>query len=247
MEQVNRANMFSPEEIQRLARVKVFFGHKSVGDNILQGVRDLGADNANLSLKVVNSTDPAAVSGPALVEASLGENRNPESKNKAFAAALDKGLGAEGGIVLYKYCFVDVDAATDTVQLFENYRKGIDELKRKRPELKVVHVTVPLTTVEPGPKAWVKSMLGRVTERDAEVKRNQFNQKLRQTYTGVDPVFDLAEVESTRPDGSRTYFSHGNDRIYTLVPEYTTDGGHLNELGRRVAAERLLHVLSQVQ
>jgi hypothetical protein len=110
-----------------------------------------------------------------------------------------------------------------------------------------VHVTVPLTTVEPAPKAWVKSILGRVTERDAEVKRNQFNQKLRQTYTGVDPVFDLAEVESTRPDGSRTYFSHGNDRIYTLVPEYTTDGGHLNELGRRVAAERLLHVLSQVQ
>jgi len=107
VEQVNRANMFSPEEIQRLARVKVFFGHKSVGDNILQGVRDLGADNANLSLKVVNSTDPAAVNGPALVEASLGENRNPESKNKAFAAALDKGLGAEGNRslqVLFRGC-----------------------------------------------------------------------------------------------------------------------------------------------
>src|SRR2546427_3652753 len=86
MEQVNRANMFSPEEIQRLGRVKVFFGHKSVGDNILQGVRDLEADHATLSLKVVSSNEPASVKGPALVEASLGENRNPESKNKAFAA-----------------------------------------------------------------------------------------------------------------------------------------------------------------
>jgi hypothetical protein len=238
--------MFSPEEIQRLARVKIFFGHKSVGDNILEGVRDLEAVNANLSLKMVSSSDPASVKGPALVETSLGENRNPESKNKAFAAALDKGLGAEGGIVLYKYCFVDVDAATDITQLFENYRKGIDDLKRKRPELKIVHVTVPLTTVEPAAKAWIKSMLGRVTERDGEVKRNQFNQRLRQTFASVDPIFDLAEVESTRPDGSRTYFYHGNERVYTLVPEYTTDGGHLNELGRRAAAERLLHVLSQV-
>jgi hypothetical protein len=45
--------MFS-EEIQRLARVKVFFGHKSVGDNILGRSRS-GADNANFVPKVVNS------------------------------------------------------------------------------------------------------------------------------------------------------------------------------------------------
>ncbi|MCZ2076650.1 MAG: hypothetical protein LC130_16845, partial [Bryobacterales bacterium] len=112
--------------------------------------------------------------------------------------------------------------------------------------LKFVHVTVPLTTVEPAAKAWIKSTLGKKTARAANLKRNRFNELLRKTYSGADPIFDLAEVESTYPDGSRSYFMHQENKIYTLVPEYTTDGGHLNRLGRRTAAERLLRVLAEM-
>ena len=242
-----RINRFSPEQIQRLTALKIFFGHKSVGDNILQGVRDLQAEDSRLTLNLVNSDHPASVPGPALIEAQIGENRNPESKDMAFLAALEQGLGANQGVVLHKYCFVDIDASTNVQQLFQSYRRGVDELKAKHPELKVVHVTVPLTTVEPTIKAWIKGVLGRTTDREAAVKRHQFNRLLRDTYAGSEPIFDLAEVESTGSDGSRTYFMHDNDKVYTLVPQYTTDGGHLNELGRRRAAEALLLVLSQVQ
>jgi len=35
-----------------------------------------------------------------------------------------------------------------------------------------------------------------------------------------------------------------NEKIHTLAAEYTSDGGHLNVAGRRVAAQRLPTVLS---
>jgi hypothetical protein len=105
---------------------------------------------------------------------------------------------------------------------------------------------MPLTTVEPATKAWIKGMLGKVTVRDLAVKRNQFNTLLTQTYAGVDPIFDLAQVESTHGDGSRSYFMRDNEKIHTLASEFTIDGGHLNELGRRTAAERFLLFLGSL-
>lgn len=144
---------------------------------------------------------------------------------------------------MYKYCYVDVTDSTDVLHLFEQYRLGMESLQAEYPHLRIIHITVPLTTVEPAAQAWVKDVLGRHTARAANVKRNQFNRLLKQTYP-ADSIFDLAEVESTRPDGSRSYFSTGNERIYTLAEEYTTDGGHLNALGRQAAAQKLLALLA---
>jgi hypothetical protein len=49
-------------------------------------------------------------------------------------------------------------------------------------------------------------------------------------------LFDIAEVESTLPQGKRNFFMHGGDTIDTLTQAYTTDGGHLNESGRQQVA-----------
>ena len=92
--------------------------------------------------------------------------------------------------------------------------------------LQLLPVTVPLTT-------------------DPSKTRNDFNNVLRQAYSGK-PIFDLAEVESTRADGSRSYTVMNGETIYTLAPEYTTDGGHLNEVGRQAAAKRLLITLGNL-
>jgi len=197
-----------------------------------------------LKLNVVKSANPQSISDPAFVEFEIGENGNPQSKNQAFAAVLDKGMGAQGGIAMYKYCYVDVDSSTDVQQMFESYREGINTLKAKYPSLKIVHITVPLTTAETGTRALINGMFGRVTTQDLNAKRNVFNELLTKSYAGTDTIFDLAEVESTHSDGSRSYFVRDNRKIYTLAPEYTRDGGHLNEVGRRAAAERLLQVLS---
>jgi hypothetical protein len=204
------------------------------------------AEDPRLKLNVVRSADPESIPAPAFVETTIGENRKPQSKNADFAAILAKGMGAQGGVAMYKYCYIDVDLATDVQQLFDNYRDEVTALKSHYPGLTIVHITVPLTTLDMDTKSWVKVFLGRPTVRDVAAKRNEFNQMLRQTYSGKDPIFDLAEVESTLPDGSRSYFTRGDQQIYTLAPDLTTDGGHLNGMGRRAAATRLLQVLADL-
>jgi len=236
----------SDQEVSSLLSKRIFFGHKSVGDNILDGIREEMASDPRLSLNLVKSENPETVTGPALIEAHIGDNGNPSSKNQAFARILNQGMASQGGIALYKYCYVDFGPNTDVNRVFDEYRKGIDALHQAHPALKIVHITTPLTTVEPAPKALAKTLLGKPTLRDENVKRNQFNRLLEQTYGGKDPIFDLAKVESTHADGSREYFTREGEKIYGMAPEYTTDGGHLNQAGRRAAAEQLLRMLANL-
>ncbi|HZD32490.1 MAG TPA: hypothetical protein VE779_12615, partial [Candidatus Angelobacter sp.] len=142
------------------------------------------ADDPRLKLNVTSSTAPESVQGPAFVESLIGENRSPQSKNEAFAAILAKGMGAQGGVALYKYCYVDIDFTTDVQQLFDNYRDQISAIKARYPGLTIVHITVPLTTVYMDMKTWAKVLLGRPTVRDIAAKRNEFNNLLRLTYAG---------------------------------------------------------------
>jgi hypothetical protein len=239
--------VLTDQQIASLATKKVFFGHQSVGNNILDGIRELmGTDSRLKIMPIVKSGDPQSISAPALVEFEIGKNGDPQSKNAAFDAILSKGMGEQGGIAMFKYCFVDVDFSTSVNKMFEDYRAEVATLKTIYPSLKILHITIPLTTVEPTAKDWIKSMIGRPTLEDVAVKRNQFNDLLRKTYSGTDPIFDLAEIESTRNDGSRSYFTRGSNRIYTLAPELTTDGGHLNESGRRAAATALMQKLAEL-
>ena len=231
------------EQASHLATLTVFFGHQSVGDNIVDGVRDLMAEDPRLHLKIINSGEPGGIAGPAFVEAHIGENTHPDSKNDAFRAIVDKGLGARGGIAIMKYCYVDIRPGTDVARMFREYSGLVSQLEAKYPALKIVHVTVPLTTVEPAGRAWLKGLLGKPTARADNWKRNQFNQLLRENYQSKE-IFDLAQVESTHADGSREYFVEGAQKIFVLAPEYTLDGGHLNQIGRRAAAQQLLLTLS---
>jgi hypothetical protein len=232
-------------QLQLLATRKIFFGHQSVGMNILQGVRDLMAQDPRLRLNIVRNADPGRVSGPALVESGIGKNFDPASKLDDFVAALDRGMGTRDAIAVCKLCYVDVTPATDVGQLFDLYRLHVDEVRARHPGITIVHVTLPLTADEPALKAFAKRALGRATGRDLNIKRNDYNRFLRDHYGSTDVIFDLAAAESTRPDGSRACFRAGNEMIYTLSPEFTSDGGHLNEAGRRIAAHEFLLALAR--
>lgn len=231
---------------QKLATRKIYFGHQSVGTNVIDGIRDLEQQNPQLRLNIVRNNNPAAVAGPAFVESLIGKNGDPRSKTTAFLAVVDEGMGAQGGIAMYKYCYVDMTRDTDVAKLFEDYETAGASVRAKYPDLTVVHITMPLTTVEGPVKALAKWALHKPTERDLEIKRNQFNDLLRQQYSGKEPIFDLAAAESTQLDGHSVFFEHEGVPVYTLAPEFTNDGAHLNELGRRVVAEQLLITLARL-
>lgn len=231
--------------LERLRETKVFFGHQSVGANIIEGIRELSADDQSLALKVKRADVPSSVGGPALVEANIGRNGDPQSKADAFVAALRHGLGPDGGIALYKYCYMDVREDTDIDGLFRSYKRAVETVRAAHPEITLVHVTMPLTADEGRLRRLAKAALGKSGYSNLSIKRNAYNTLLRQAFFGREPVFDLARIESTRPDGTRSYFRNGDDTVYTLAAQYTDDGGHLNRLGRLSAAREFVRVLAE--
>src|SRR5205823_307900 len=88
--------------------------------------------------------------------------------------------------------------------------------------------------------------LGRNDDSDANnLKRCEFNTLLLRHYAGA-VIFDLARVESTLRNGRRSTFEYRGATGYSLLRDYAADNGHLNELGRRVAARELIRTLAGV-
>ena len=57
-------------------------------------------------------------------------------------------------------------------------------------------------------------------------------------------IFDLARYESSKADGSAEAVRYRGNSVPVLAKEWTYDGGHLNEVGRRRVAEAFLAQLA---
>jgi hypothetical protein len=229
-------------DLKSLASLRVFFAHQSVGRNILDGLASL-ANEGGAAVRI-EPLDRKPV-GPVIVEASAGRNGHPDSKLQFFGEAMAT-LGDElPRVALVKFCYVDFNPHTDVEALFLAYQSLMVPLQRKYPAVVFIHVTAPLTVRPGGPKASVYRWLGRgVWEDDANVRRAAFNDRIRSTFRN-EPVFDLARIESTRPDGTQESFtSRDGQNTPALFPEYSVDGEHLNARGRRLAATEFAHVVA---
>jgi hypothetical protein len=232
---------------EELSRKVIFFGHQSVGSNIIEGIEEIEREHEQIHLNIVEGTGLGGVEGSVFLHAKIGRNTEPQSKINVFFELLQNGLGASTDIAFFKFCYLDISASTDVKSLFSDYEQHLACLKEEMPGVKFLHVTVPLTTVQSGPKAWIKRIFSKpLGGYEDNAKRNEFNDLLRAAYQGKEPVFDLASVESTRPDGSVASFEQGGKTYRRLASEYTNDGAHLNERGRRIAAAELLVFLARL-
>lgn len=242
-----RADDATIDQLRRVASKRIFFGHQSVGHNLLDGIRDL-AREARVELDIVEGGPGFAADGPCIVHSQLGQNTQPLTKLEAF----DKAMGAAGSapakIAFFKFCYVDFTAETDVEALFARYVKTHDALRQRHPDVTFVHVTVPLTVTQGGIKGYVKNLIGRGAWGEREnVKRHEFNELMRARYAGKEPIFDLARVESTWEDGRPNGFERDGKFYPSLVRAYTDDGEHLNERGRRHAARALIALLASLE
>ena len=73
---------------------------------------------------------------------------------------------------------------------------------RSSPNATLLHVTLPLTTDPSLVRLVMNRVRGLPTHREKNAIRQQYNELLRATYGGKEPVFDLAAIESTRSDGT---------------------------------------------
>ncbi|WP_319477590.1 hypothetical protein [Marispirochaeta aestuarii] len=231
--------MITSEIVKNLSDKNIYFAHMSVGYNIIDGISSMTDE-----LKIRYLNEEISDDAEAFLHSEIGENRFPLTKINDFYEKISGGLGDRLDIAFLKFCYIDFNASTDVKSLFIEYRDKMLSLEEKYPNVTFVHFTSPLTTRKKGIKAYIKNVIGReVPGYGDNVKREEYNKMIRESFSNV---FDLARIESTKPNGNRLAHKKNGKLYYSLVESYTDDGGHLNSVGAKLVAEKFLLFLSEL-
>ena len=229
---------------------RMYFAHQAIGSEMLTGVRELMRRKPDMAFTITAYAEPdtgdgtvfSAFDTPALVEASAGKRGNPERKIEDFSKFLRSSEGLKVDVAVLKLCYGDIGRFTDVEGLFDRYTKAIEEIRRERPNIHFIHCTVPLKAEEHGARARLKRLVG-AGSNASNAARSRYNDFVRQRFPEAQ-VFDIAAIESHRPDGTMATVDVGGKRVQTLADEYTEDGAHLNPLGQQILAREFLLTLS---
>jgi hypothetical protein len=229
-----------------LAAKKIYFGHQSVGFNLIEGINNVMKEVPGIKLNIQETNSPEAFGAPIFAHSKIGKNRDPKLKCDDFRAVMDSGVGSKADIAFFKLCFVDVIKGTDIKTIFDNYTPTMEELQAKYPKVKFIHMTVPLIAHDNSMKASIKRFLGFAVSADEDnIARNAINEMFRAKYRLNDDLFDLADAESTQADGEKTIFFNNGKQYYCMADEWTYDGGHFNEAGGKMLTKQFLLFLTR--
>lgn len=223
----------------RFGKLRIAFGHQSVGYNLLAGITTLAREQQR-PVTVAEGRMPFTAAG--LHHFRIGNNGDPAGKIEDFEAAMNSGIAQSSDIALMKLCYIDFEADSDPARLAAQYIAALAKLSSEYPRARFVPVTAPLTTFQTGPKAWLKKLVGSTPAGYASnARRQMFNQALREHYGSNGGLFDIAALESA---SGRVGLDYRGARIAALDPALTDDGGHLNTLGQRLLGGALVHHLA---
>jgi hypothetical protein len=234
----------------KLAEKKIFFGHQSVGYNIIDGITDIINERDYIKLNIIEVREPSAFEQPVLAHSQVGMNTKPFSKIKRFVEIMDSGVGSKVDIAFFKFCYVDIMRDSNPQEIFDSYSAAMKELAKRYPNTKFLHVTVPIRSVPKGTKRnlkqTIKLLIGKPGFLEDNMMRRHYNDLLNNAYSKTGLFFDLAFVESVNASGFGCYALKGAEKVSVMAPEYTKDGGHLNSQGRKKVAEQLLIILAEI-
>jgi hypothetical protein len=244
LEKMNLLKNIPQTQWDTLASKKIYFGHQSVGFNIMDGVKMHLKDNPNIGLHIAEGQSPDIFTTTVFAHDRNGKNGDPKSKIDAFCNAVESGLGNSIDMAGFKFCYVDFKKGTDVNDVFQYYKFKMKALQLKYPNLQIVHFTVPIRSLQKGPKGLINKILGREIGVSDNSVRQKFNDLLLNEFKGQ-PVFNIAQFESTFPDGSRCFTEVAGEKIYSMVPAYTYDSGHLSDKGKFIVSAHLLTFLAE--
>lgn len=216
-------------DLEAFRAKRVYFGHQSVGKNILDGLSRMysdAGDPPNIQ-EVSRSADAPNPTGGVLLHSRIGENGDPQSKFAAFDRMMRSGLADTVDVALMKLCYVDFGRRSDPREVFDRYKATMSALERDYPNVTFVYTTVPLTTGD----GWRNQL------------RTQFNSMVRTELAGK-PLFDIADAESRDDNGSRATGSAFGFPYEQLLERYASDGAHLNADGAQQVARSLVAVVN---
>jgi len=231
----------SPSQWEILSNKKIFFGHQSVGFNIIDGIRDIEKKIPSLHLNIIETRVAKDFNVSVFAHSRIEKNEEPHLKIADFRTVMQSDVGKSIDIALMKFCYVDITKDTEIKTIFDSYVNTMDSLQMELPNTKLVYCTVPLSVCNRSYKGQIRRFIRRYDNNDLNNQaRMDFNSLVRQKVTNGGLLFDLAHWESTYPDGSNETFSIGGKKYESLVPLYSSDGGHLNTTGSDWIAGHLL-------
>ena len=203
---------------EKVAQLKWYFAHASVGANMVDGISDLHTlDQATYPFQSVSAakTPPAATQAAGIYEHNRG-NPGWKAKFDGFESCVSNGWhNPTINLAMNKLCYIDQHAS------FKYYLHSMTNLEAEFPDTVFVYTTIPLTTAADGDNSL----------------RNCFNNRLREwTKQNGRVLFDIADMEAHDSPGNPSTFEHRGKTWQKLCEKYTTDGGHLNEPGRQAVA-----------
>lgn len=213
-----------------------FFTHASVGGNMIEGMNDLHASNANKyrltsSWVGFDATGTRAANPPSTTN--YGKIYEFGRGNPGWASKytiFDQSVRLSGwrynsiDFAMDKLCYIDQDAGDSTHNPtgYETYLNKMSSLEAAYPSTKIVYTTMPLTT----------------STGSDNVLRNKYNQEVRSYCINNNKLlFDIADMEAYDPSGNRQTFSFGGQTYDKLFSGYSNDGGHLNASGQEQIAK----------
>ena len=224
------------DKLPKIAQLRWFFAHASVGGNMVEGLEELRAGDAvRFPLRTYEvfpagseggadyraSAEPASTSAGFVYECMRG---NPDWRNKL--TCFSNSIVSSGwrypkvNVVLDKFCWID--PAADPAE----YCARMNALEERFPQTLFVYLTMPLTTETAG------------SENDL---RNDFNRHVRNhCRTGGKWLLDIADIEAWSEGGAEQTYISGGATNQRMAAAYAVDAGgsdfHLNSTGRRRAA-----------
>jgi hypothetical protein len=119
-----------------LEKKKIFFGHQSVGFNIVEGIRNVMKENTWINLNIVYDIFTKDLDSPALLHYRIGHNGDYMSKMNNFADVMTKNSNNKIDIAFFKFCYIDVTYNNDIELIINTYKTRMLALKkyaRKQP------------------------------------------------------------------------------------------------------------------
>jgi len=239
--------MNQPLSTRTIANRKIFFGHQSIGGNILQGLATLAKQSAEAPLTIIEYVSEPPQATAALVHSKIGKNADPLSKLQDFSAKCNELKEANLDYAMMKFCYIDFHAQTELADIERVYSETFAALTKQLPNTRFIHCTVPITLNKLGARSWLKKLLGQpVAVEQDNIARNHFNDFIRNRYA-KEPIFDLAALEATDLQQHPVTFRYHGNAYQSLYSGYTQDGRHLNERGQEWIARNFIELINNLE
>ncbi len=239
-------NLPLSDELAEIREARIFFGHQSVGANLIVGIDEI-CDQ--FKLPGINFIKPDATGNQDkgfFAYTKIGENNNPQSKCHEFERLLRNELSGSVDIAILKLCYADIDRETNVDEVFRFYKEIIDGLAEDFPSKQILAATLPLRQNHQGMSIFLRELAGRPNKSKLDnFRRNEFNRRLYEYYP-PGRLLDFATWESTKADSKREFYTMNGQKCFSLFEGYTDDGGHLNKSGRRAIAVEFIRKLADI-